>query len=125
MTQTTAPQVTYRKTKAGQWVAFGPVDALTPGRTVTVTKKSGETKTETIDRVGKSFAVDGRIMAYGYLRPTSRTATSGSTRTARIGGRMCDECGERRATTTAVDLSGIVGDVCGRCKRDEGCLSFA
>jgi hypothetical protein len=39
--------------------------------------------------------------------------------------RKCDECGERWAVTTAVDLSGITGDVCARCKQDEGSLSFA
>jgi ribosomal protein S14 len=44
---------------------------------------------------------------------------------ARKPARMCDECGERHAVVDAIDLSGIPGRVCLRCKRDEGTLSFA
>ena len=33
----------------------------------------------------------------------------------KFGDGMCDECGERRAITTASDSSGLIGAVCGRC----------
>lgn len=93
--------ITYRKTKTGEWVAFGPVDKLTPGRTITVTLRSGQTKQETVERVGKPFAVNGRIMAYGYLRKT--TARSGHT------GRPAG----RRACITGGNCSSYSGRDCG------------
>lgn len=68
MTQTAAPaEITYRKTKAGEWVAYGPADSIHPGAVVTVTKKSGETTTERVARTGRTFEVDGVEMVYGYL----------------------------------------------------------
>jgi hypothetical protein len=79
MTTTTSPQATYRRTKSGEWVVMAPASTLRSGQTITVTKKDGSTKVETIAKVGKSFAASGTQMAYGYLtaretsaRPTSR-----------------------------------------------------
>lgn len=144
-TQTaTAAKITYRKTGKGEWVAYGPASEIIAGTTVTVTKASGETKTETIESVGRPFTAQGQQMVYGYLgksagRPArkpciaksctkgcrdirehmDRSASRSSSRS------MCDACGERRAVTTARDLSGFTGDVCGQCKREEGSLSFA
>jgi hypothetical protein len=123
-TKTQTPEVTYRRTKAGTWAVMGPADIVTAGATVTVVKRSGETKTERIASVGRAFTRDGVRTVYGYPEPTSRPAATTSTRSGGSRSRMCDECGERRAVTTAYDLSGILGDVCGRCKRDEGSLSF-
>ncbi len=114
--------ITYRKTKQGQWVAFGPATEITPGATVTVTKSNGTTKTERIASVGKPFTVNAMAMVYGYLAPGAPSTTA-SARPVRSGP-MCDQCGERRATTTARDLSGFTGRVCGRCAA-EGDLSFA
>jgi hypothetical protein len=114
-----AAKITYRKTRQGEWVAFGPASVIRAGVTVTVTKKSGETKAETIKSAGRPFAVNGTQMAYGYLAPQARTAS----RPQRGSARMCDACGERRAATTARDLSGFAGDVCGICARSGG-LSF-
>ena len=58
---------TYRKMKSGKWVVFGAAANITPGATVTVTKKNGETKTEYIESTGKTFKVDGTDMVYGYM----------------------------------------------------------
>lgn len=109
--------ITYRKTKTGEWVVMGPTTAIRSGATVTVTKRDGSTKTERIESVGKAFVVGGQYMVYGYLAKTQQHATGGHAY-------MCDECGQRRATTTARDMSGLLGRVCGNCARD-GYLSFA
>jgi hypothetical protein len=62
-----SPKIRYRKTKSGEWVVYGPASAVQAGRSVTVTKSDGSTKTEHIDRVGRPFGVDGVSMVYGYL----------------------------------------------------------
>ena len=80
--------ITYRKTRQGEWVAFGPVTAFpawtekTTVALVTVTKKDGTLKTEYVERYGKSFQADGVECRYGYLRkddasPARRTRTYG------------------------------------------------
>lgn len=79
--------ITYRKTKAGEWVAFGPVaefqagglrlgDTAPGGVTVTsllltVTRKDGTARTETIRRLGRPFTADGTECCYGYLAPAA------------------------------------------------------
>lgn len=97
MTKTQSAQVTYRKTKTGEWVVYGPAAVIEPGRTVDVTKRDGTRKAETIERVGKPFAADGRQMVYGYLAKTGSTSSGRSTgtrRPSRNHRRYCDECGE-------------------------------
>ena len=118
MTQATAPRCTYRKTRNGTWAVMGPASQITAGRTVVVTKRDGSTKPELISSVGKTFTRDGQQMVYGYPERSSGSRNSS-------GGQMCDECGQRRGYIEARDMSGIPGLVCGRCIRDEGCLSFA
>jgi hypothetical protein len=73
MTATTETPIRYRKTKTGQWVAFGPADRIHAGATVTVAKRDGSTKVEYVESVGRPFTVDGQQMVYGYLatRPSS------------------------------------------------------
>lgn len=61
---------TYRKTKTGQWVAFGPASLIKPGPVV-ITKRSGQTKTEIVASVGRPFTVNGQAMVYGYLAETA------------------------------------------------------
>lgn len=75
---TNGTPLTYRRTKAGEWVAYGPAAAVRLGR-VTVAKKDGGTKTETVTRVGRPFRVDGVECAYGYLAPriTDRRTSNG------------------------------------------------
>lgn len=57
---------TYRKTKAGQWVVFGPESLVIEGE-VAVTKRDGTTKTEIIESVGRTFECDGIQARYGYI----------------------------------------------------------
>jgi hypothetical protein len=107
--------ITYRKTKAGEWVAFGPAAIVRPGF-VTITKRSGESKTELVDRVGRTFTVNGAEMVYGYLAKTPAPRTA-STSTGTVGrGGICDECLEpRRNLRPCSDSSGLVGMCCPRC----------
>lgn len=60
-------KITYRKTKQGTWVAYGPASEIKAGAEVTVTKANGDTKTERIESAGKPFTADGVQMCYGYL----------------------------------------------------------
>ena len=72
---------TYRKTKDGRWVVFGSAATVTAGL-VTVTRKDGTTKQETVVSVSKPFDVDGVPHVYGTI----------ATR-ARPGGCQCTEQG--------------------------------
>jgi hypothetical protein len=56
----------YRKTSTGEWVVMGPKNVIYPGACVLVTKKDGTEKSETIERIGKPFMLDGLEMVYGY-----------------------------------------------------------
>lgn len=113
-------EITYRKTKDGQWVAYGPADQIHTGAEVTVTKRDGTNKVETVKSVGRTFNVNGTLMVYGYLaasrEPVTRAASA----------QTCAECGAGGATHNRTDSSGIPGKVCGRCSRQPSCLlSFA
>ena len=61
------PLVSYRKTKTGEWVAYGPVSWIVAGQQVEIAKKDGSVNVETVATVGRPFTVDGREMVYGYL----------------------------------------------------------
>lgn len=108
----------YRRTKAGEWVAYAPAAVLSAGCEVTVTRADGVTTTRTVARVGRPFCVGGVEMAYGYLaaeQPMTAQPRSG----------RCDQCnGYADPLIPATDLSGIGGHVCRSCAR-EGFLSFA
>lgn len=107
--------VTYRKTKAGTWVVFGPASAVKVGR-VEVVKRDGSRKTETVTGLGKTFRADGTEMVYGYLAARNQQARS----------ETCDECGEPGARHHRYDSSGLPGLVCSRCNRSSRYeLSFA
>lgn len=75
MTTTTAT-ASFRKTKAGEWVAFAPLSALAAGGNVTIVKKSGESTVRRVERVGRGFEVAGVTMAYGYLAAETVTASA-------------------------------------------------
>jgi hypothetical protein len=66
----------FRKTKQGQWVAFGGVDYLEAGCVHTVFKADGTGKDFYVARVGKPFMVDGVRMAYGYPSDDIPTSTT-------------------------------------------------
>ena len=123
---TATATIRYRKTSKGEWVAFGPASALRIG-SVTVTKSDGTTKTEYVEKLGKTFQAGGTDCCYGYLRKTAAShAPAGARKCRACGGNAhkCDECGERWPVTEAVDMSGLGGCVCGICDRSGG-LSFA
>ena len=141
MTQVIEITATWRKTKQGEWVAFGTAADLKAAANndlpVTMVRKDGTRQDRTVTRVGKTFTVDGVEMCYGYLAPEKPArreapgyvrlaqATRPTTRpTTRKSGR-CDECGRNaRMLFPAHDMSGIPGHVCTTCKADEGMLSF-
>lgn len=83
----TAP-ATFRKTKTGQWVAFGPITQLHTGNT-TITKRDGTTKTVYIEKIGRTFDVDGIQCAYGYIAADTPSAPRRRYRTADL----CRACG--------------------------------
>lgn len=84
--------ISYRKTKDGKWVAFGPVAEVRVG-TVTVTKASGERKTEQVVSLGKPFEANGTQCVYGYL---ATSAPAPARRPSVQSGRRyeCPECGD-------------------------------
>lgn len=71
MTATLEATITFRKTKRGEWVAFGPASIVKAGETVTITKKNGSTTDKYVYSVGKEFTVNGEPMVYGYLNEMS------------------------------------------------------
>lgn len=105
--------ISYRKTKTGEWVAYAPAAAVAGTvEQITVTKRDGSTKTETIERLGRPFVVDGREMVYCYL---AKAAWPTTTTTRKPSSSPCDECGERRGYIECRDSSGLMGLCCSRC----------
>jgi len=103
------------KLRNGNWGArvTGTVNV---GDEITITTRAGRNWQTLVERiVWSGTSRDGT--------PAAIVATVSAQRSA-YGSGTCDECGTRRAVTTAVDLSGLRGRVCARCKRDEGMLSF-
>lgn len=95
MTSTTC---SFRKTKTGEWVVFGPARLVKPG-TVTVSLANGGSKTVTVASVGKTFRADGLEACYGYTTGTSTTvakpaAAKSPFATKSTGRYVCEECGE-------------------------------
>ena len=64
-------ECTWRRTRAGAWVVFGPADVVRAGATVTVKTKAGAIKSEAIKSVGRPFNIGGKKMVYGYPVPRS------------------------------------------------------
>lgn len=133
---TSAATITYRKTRDGEWVAYGPAAAIRTNTYVEVTQKSGQTKREYIERIGRPFTAGGQQMRYGYIGEDPEAAfaeaeqllaqplptTTPSRATSRA---TCDNCGKpARRLYWANDLSGLRGRVCGTCYGDRGSLSF-
>lgn len=105
MTTTQTEKITYRRTKTGEWVAYGayaPIAELVAAKTaaygqyadgalaagavsIEVTTKAGATKWETIVRLGQPFTVDGVEMVYAYLRPQPRRYVDSSSNDYRRG----------------------------------------
>jgi hypothetical protein len=69
-----ATTIRYKKDADGDWGVIGPVDQITPGARITVTKRGGETKTETVATVADQPDADGNIFAWLAYTPPSRPA---------------------------------------------------
>jgi hypothetical protein len=79
---------TYTKLRSGDW-GIRSTETLSAGMTVQVTKKSGESKTETVDRV----IWTGNGVTLASIARSAAPASQGSRR--RHGGRYeCEECGD-------------------------------
>jgi hypothetical protein len=71
----TAPKITYRKTKAGEWVAMIPLAGYAARNaagelltcTIEVSKKDGTTESRQVERYGKPFATSDGETVYAYL----------------------------------------------------------
>lgn len=87
---------TYTKLRTGDWgVRIEGSGAPRPGSRVTVTKRSGERKLETVDRV--LYSQDGRLHICSIV-PAGRSIGSGASYRAGVtapGGRACPKCGSR------------------------------
>lgn len=101
--------VTYRKTRNGEYVAYGPATIVREG-VVTITKRDGSTKQVMVSGVGRTFTVDGIGMRYGYIdsditvpapAPARKPAYAGQQHRTNYRsasrhvchlGRVCDEC---------------------------------
>ena len=58
--------IVYRKLRCGRWGLCGPASEMRLG-IVTVTKKDGSTKEESVCRLGEVFDVDGVPHRFGFL----------------------------------------------------------
>jgi hypothetical protein len=90
MSQTKTQTATYTKLRDGSWGVRVP-GSVTPGQSVVVTKKSGETKQETILRVLASFQPENVSLC--SIQPSSSNSSSNSHR-RRSGRYECEECGD-------------------------------
>lgn len=64
--------ITYRKTRNGEWVAYGPAELIKAGEDVEITTKAGKKSKKWIHSLGKTFEVDGVEMVYGYFEISSK-----------------------------------------------------
>jgi hypothetical protein len=78
--------LTYRKAMGRDWAVFGPASEMHMGR-VTVHRRDGTTSFEVVERISKSFDVDGVPHCFGYIRKHGNSANRSA------GGGTCAECG--------------------------------
>ncbi len=97
---------TYRKTKDGQWVVCGPATEVHLG-IVTVSKKDGGAKQETVVKLGKPFLLNGTNYVYGYIAPRSKQLVHVAAGSSSRDTKVCWECGCR---FTAADARASGGD---------------
>lgn len=75
---------TWRRTKAGEWVVFGPASLVNAGP-VAVSKRDGTVEAVAVASVGHEFDVDGVPHRYGYPARTH-------CRCERAPGQLWEEC---------------------------------
>jgi len=85
-TYPTISRITYTQLRDGSWGLRGA--GLTSGRTVTVTKRDGSTKIETVGRV--LWTGDGVVLA---TISSSRSSTTGQRRSYDPDRHRCHSCG--------------------------------
>lgn len=68
--------VTWRKTRDGSWAVFGPASEVHTG-SVTVKKKSGGASIAHVERLSRSFPVDGRQYVFGFVEDERRRGSGG------------------------------------------------
>lgn len=90
-------RATYKTTRNGERVIFGPATDVIPGHQVLVqvSASTGQLQPERPVRVGRTFMVNGVEMVYGYLRPDRRQSArrqSGSPRHTSYSGGFCAAC---------------------------------
>lgn len=110
---TTTATATYAKLQSGAWGVRIQGQAKA-GQEVTVTKRSGETKRETIAKVVWS----GNGISLCAIGTATRANNASGT---------CDNCGTHSSRlTTCIDSSGISGLCCPTCAREsQWARSFA
>lgn len=59
---------TFRKSSKGEWVVFGTLIEVKPGK-VRVEKKGGGVSFVEVASVGRPFSANGQQMVYGYIAP--------------------------------------------------------
>ncbi len=60
--------ITYCKCrKTNEWAVVGPEREVQVGKVVTVERKDGSTRQETITEVGPVFEEDNQFVRYGYI----------------------------------------------------------
>lgn len=64
---------TFRKNQKGEWVVFGTVSEVKPGK-VLVEKRGGQKNMVEVASVGRPFFANGQQMVYGYLAPKAPKA---------------------------------------------------
>lgn len=90
-TLTGTSQITYTKLHSGEWGLRG--HGLSSGTSVTVTKRDGSRKTETVGRILWT-GQDGTQLATIGGSSHSHSRASSSPRTRRDGRYECEECGD-------------------------------
>jgi len=122
--------LTYRKTKSGEWVAYGPASEFPVPKhgkpPISVTLKNGTRKREFLVRLGDIFEVDGVPMRYGYLESEAGNASAPqAARPARPAGLSSSERDRLRRSRDLLRRAGISPDRAGQsCISGGNCSSF-
>lgn len=119
-----APTGTYTKLKSGAWGVRVNDVKVKPGNLVKVTKRSGETQHEVVEKVLFTDAAAG--VAICAIKPQQRQSAS-SDRSSSTGRGECAECGRESSNLRGCyDSSGIYGQCCPSCANaDPSERSFA
>ena len=110
--------ISYRKTKQGLWVVCGRVSEIKVGH-VTVVKKDGSTKVETVESIGKPFSAPGGDMVYGYLKPSNGNPNNSNNSNHHRPNSSNGRCRECHGPIKDAPHHKAMGGLCGECAFDE------